>query len=190
MVKNKNNQAIWNKRIKKSTSELFQKIGSSINVDKRLFKEDIQASLVHVKMLHKQKIISSKVKNKIIKGLKKIEKQILQKKFIFNKKYEDIHMNIEKKLFQLIGDDAGFIHTARSRNDQVITDFKLWIKSSTGKLDKNLTKLIKTILKIANNNIQTIMPGFTHLKNAQPVSFAHYLLAYIEMLQRDKKKTI
>jgi len=188
MVRNKNNQAIWNKRIKKSTSELFQEIGSSINVDKRLFKEDIQASLAHVEMLHKQKIISSKVKNKIIKGLKKIEKQILQKRFIFNKKYEDIHMNIEKKLFQLIGDDAGFIHTARSRNDQVITDFKLWIKSSTGKLDKNLTKLIKTILKIANNNIQTIMPGFTHLKNAQPVSFAHYLLAYIEMLQRDKKK--
>ncbi|SVD12821.1 uncharacterized protein METZ01_LOCUS365675, partial [marine metagenome] len=188
MIRNKNNQAIWNKRIKKSTSELFQEIGSSINVDKRLFKEDIQASSAHVEMLHKQKIISSKVKNKIIKGLKKIEKQILQKKFIFNKKYEDIHMNIEKKLFQLIGDDAGFIHTARSRNDQVITDFKLWIKSSTGKLDKNLTKLIKTILKIANNNIQTIMPGFTHLKNAQPVSFAHYLLAYIEMLQRDKKK--
>jgi len=188
MVRNKNNQAIWNKRIKKNTSELFQEIGSSINVDKRLFKEDIQASLAHVEMLHKQKIISSKVKNKILKGLKKIEKQILQKQFIFNKKYEDIHMNIEKKLFQLIGDDAGFIHTARSRNDQVITDFKIWIKSSTGKLDKNLTKLIKTILKIANNNIQTIMPGFTHLKNAQPVSFAHYLLAYIEMLQRDKKK--
>jgi len=159
MARNKNNQAIWNKRIKKNTSKLFQEIGSSINVDKRLFKEDIQASLVHVEMLHKQKIISSKIKNKIIKGLKKIEKQILQKRFIFNKKYEDIHMNIEKKLFQLIGDDAGFIHTARSRNDQVITDFKLWIKSSTDKLDKNLTKLIKTILKIANNNIQTIMPG-------------------------------
>ena len=97
-------------------------------------------------------------------------------------------MNIEKRLFQIIGEEAGYIHTARSRNDQVITDFKLWIKSSTGKLDKNLTKLIKTILKIANNNIQTIMPGFTHLKNAQPVSFSHYLLAYIEMLQRDKKK--
>jgi len=188
MTRNKNNQAIWNKRIKKSSSELFQEIGSSINVDKRLFREDIQASLAHVEMLHKQKIISLKVKKKIIKGLKKIEKQILQKRFIFNKKYEDIHMNIEKKLFQLIGNDAGFIHTARSRNDQVITDFKLWIKSSTSKLDKNLTKLIKTILKMANNNIQTIMPGFTHLKNAQPVSFAHYLLAYIEMFQRDKKK--
>ena len=104
MTRNKSNQAIWNKRIKKSTSELFQEVGSSINVDKRLFKEDIQASLAHVEMLHKQKIISSKVKNKIIKGLKKIEKQILQKKFIFNKRYEDIHMNIEnliQNLYQL-----------------------------------------------------------------------------------------
>ena len=98
-------------------------------------------------------------------------------------------MNIEKRLFQLIGEDAGFIHTARSRNDQVITDFKLWIKLSTKQLDKNLTKLIKTILKISSNNILTIMPGFTHLKNAQPVSLAHYLLAYVEMFKRDKKKT-
>ena len=188
MAKNKNNQTIWSKRIKKNSSILFQELGSSINVDKRLFREDIRGSISHVEMLSRQKIISSKIKNKIVKGLNKIKKEISQKKFIFNKKYEDIHMNIEKKLFQLIGDDAGFIHTARSRNDQVITDFKLWIKSSTSKLDKNLTKLIKTILKIANNNIQTIMPGFTHLKNAQPVSFAHYLLAYIEMFQRDKKK--
>ena len=188
MTRNKNNQAIWSKRIKKNTSELFLEIGNSINVDKRLFKEDIQGSLVHVEMLYRQKIIPSKVKNKIIIGLKKIKKEILQKKFIFNKKHEDIHMNIEKRLFQLIGDDAGYIHTARSRNDQVVTDFKLWIKSSTTKLDKNLYKLIKTILKIANNNIHTIMPGFTHLKNAQPISLAHYLLAYVEMFERDKKR--
>ncbi len=99
-------------------------------------------------------------------------------------------MNIEKRLFQLIGEDAGFIHTARSRNDQVITDFKIWIKLSTKQLDKNLTKLIKTILKISSNNVLTIMPGFTHLKNAQPVSLAHYLLAYIEMFKRDKKRLL
>ena len=120
--------------------------------------------------------------------LKKIEKEILKKKFLFNKKYEDIHMNIEKRLFQLIGDDAGFIHTARSRNDQVITDFKLWTKSSTKKIDKKLNELIKTILKVAKNNVKTIMPGFTHLKNAQPISYAHYLLAYVEMFKRDKKR--
>ena len=175
MAKNKNNQTIWSKRIKMNSSILFRELGSSINVDKRLFREDIRGSISHVEMLCRQKIISSKIKNKIVKGLNKIKKEISQKKFIFNKKYEDIHMNIEKRLFLLIGNDAGFIHTARSRNDQVITDLKLWIKSSTNQIDNSLTKLIKTILKIANNNIKTIMPGFTHLKNAQPVSLAHYL---------------
>ena len=190
MNKNKNNQPIWNNRIKKNSSKVFQEIGSSINIDKRLFKEDIQGSLIHTEMLSKQKIISSKVKKKIIIGLKKIEKEIFQKKFIFKKEHEDIHINIEKRLFQLIGEDAGFIHTARSRNDQVITDFKLWIKFSNKQLDKNLTKLIKTILKISSNNVLTIMPGFTHLKNAQPVSLAHYLLAYIEMFKRDKKRLL
>ena len=188
MTKNKYNQAIWNKRMKKNSSLLFQKIGSSINIDKRLYKEDIKVSLIHVEMLCRQNIISQKIKTKIIKGLKKIEKEILRKKFFFNNKYEDIHMNIEKRLFELIGDDAGYVHTGRSRNDQVITDFKIWIKCSTKELDKNLSKLIKNILKIANNNVKTIMPGFTHLKNAQPVSLAHYLLAYVEMFQRDKKR--
>jgi len=188
MTKNKYNQAVWSNRIKKKSSSLFQEIGSSIDIDKRLFREDIMGSLAHIEMLNKQKIITPKIKNKLLKGLKKIEKEILQKKFIFNKKYEDIHMNIEKRLFQIIGEDAGFIHTARSRNDQVITDFKLWTKSSTKKIDKKLNDLIKTILKIAQNNIKTIMPGFTHLKNAQPVSLAHYLLAYVEMFQRDKKR--
>ena len=153
MAKNKNNQTIWSKRIKRNSSILFRELGSSINVDKRLFREDIRGSISHVEMLCRQKIISSKIKNKIVKGLNKIKKEISQKKFIFNKKYEDIHMNIEKRLFQLIGDDAGFIHTARSRNDQVITDFKIWIKSANNQLDKKLTKSIKTILKIANNNI-------------------------------------
>ena len=124
MRKNKNNQAIWGTRIKKSSSTLFQKVGNSIDIDKRLYKEDIQGSIAHVEMLFKQKIISFKIKNKIIYGLNKIEKEISNKKFEFNKKYEDIHMNIEKRLFQIIGDEAGYIHTARSRNDQVITDFK------------------------------------------------------------------
>ena len=125
MTKNKNNQAIWNTRVKKNTSNLFQKVGNSIDVDKRLYKEDIMGSIVHVEMLFKQKIISFKIKNKIIYGLKKIDKEIANKKFEFNKKYEDIHMNIEKRLFQIIGEEAGYIHTARSRNDQVITDFKI-----------------------------------------------------------------
>ncbi len=188
MIKNKYNQAIWNKRIKKKPSKLFQEIGSSIDIDKRLFKEDIIGSLAHVEMLSKQKIIKRRIKNKISSGLKKIEKEILKNSFFFDKKHEDIHMNIEKRLFQLIGEDAGFIHTARSRNDQVITDFKLWIKSSTKKIDRKINILIRSILKISGNNIETIMPGFTHLKNAQAVSLAHYLLAYVEMFHRDKKR--
>ena len=188
MAKNKNNQAIWNTRIKKNVSSLFQKIGNSIDIDKRLYKEDIKGSIAHVEMLFKQKIISFKVKNKIIYGLTKIEKEISKKKFEFNKKYEDIHMNIEKRLFQIIGEEAGYIHTARSRNDQVITDFKIWIRTSTKEINIAIDKVIKSTLKLAEKNIDTIMPGFTHLKNAQAISFAHYLMAYVEMFNRDKKR--
>ena len=188
MRKNKNNQAIWNTRIRKSSSTLFQKVGNSIDIDKRLYLEDIQGSIAHVEMLFKQKIISFKIKNKIIYGLNKIEKEISNKKFEFNKKYEDIHMNIEKRLFQIIGDEAGYVHTARSRNDQVITDFKIWMRSATKEINLNLDKVIKSTLKLAEKNINTIMPGFTHLKNAQAISFAHYLMAYVEMFNRDKKR--
>ena len=187
MAKNKNNQAIWNTRIKKQSS-LFQKIGNSIDIDKRLYKEDIAGSIAHVEMLFKQKIISFKIKNKIIYGLNKIEKEILKNKFEFNKKYEDIHMNIEKRLFQIIGEEAGYVHTARSRNDQVITDFKMWMKSATLEINKQIDKILKDTVKVAEKNIETIMPGFTHLKNAQPISFAHYLMAYVEMFGRDKKR--
>ena len=188
MAKNKNNQTIWNTRIKKRTSSLFQRIGNSIDIDKRLYKEDITGSISHVEMLFKQKIISFKIKNKIIYGLNKIEKEISNKKFEFNKKYEDIHMNIEKRLFQIIGEEAGYIHIARSRNDQVITDFKIWIKSAIKEINIELDKIIKSTLKLAEKNIDTIMPGFTHLKNAQAISFAHYLMAYVEMFNRDKKR--
>ncbi len=190
MAKNKNNQPIWNIRIKKKASTLFQKVGNSIDIDKRLYKEDIAGSIAHVEMLLKQKIISFKIKNKIIYGLQKIEREITKNKFEFNNEYEDIHINIEKKLFQIIGEDAGYIHTARSRNDQVITDFKIWIKSATKEINTNLDKVIKSTLKIAEKNIETIMPGFTHLKNAQPISLAHYFMAYVEMFKRDKKRFI
>jgi len=188
MAKNKNNQAIWSTRIKKEASSLFQKVGNSIDIDKKLYKEDIAGSVAHVEMLFRQKIISFKIKNKIIYGLDKIEKEIFKNKFEYNKKFEDIHMNIEKRLFQIIGDEAGYVHIARSRNDQVVTDFKMWMRSTTLEINKNLNKIIKTILDISEKNIDTIMPGFTHLKNAQAVSFAHYLMAYIEMFNRDKQR--
>ncbi len=188
MAKNKNNQAIWGTRIKKNSSNLFKKIGNSIDIDKRLYKEDILGSIAHVEMLFKQKIISFKVKNKIIYGLNKIIKEIVNNKFEFEKKYEDIHMNIEKRLFKIIGEDAGYVHTARSRNDQVITDFKIWIKTASKEIEINIDKVIKSSIKLAEKNIDTIMPGFTHLKNAQAISFGHYLMSYVEMFYRDKKR--
>ncbi len=188
MTKNKNNQPIWSSRIKKNSNNLFRKVGGSLDIDKRLFNEDISASIVHTEMLFKQKIINFKIKNKIVWGLNRIKNEIIKKKFPFDRNLEDIHMNIEKRLFDLIGEDAGFIHTARSRNDQVITDFKIWLKKSTYEITKTLDALISTILKVADKNIKTVMPGFTHLKNAQPISFAHYMMAYVEMFKRDKKR--
>jgi argininosuccinate lyase len=186
-MKNKN-KTVWSNRLKGKPSKSFQRIGSSINIDKRLYKQDIFASIVHTQMLIKQKIIPSKEGKKIISGLKKIKSQIDKGKFIFHEKYEDIHLNIEKKLFDIIGSSAGFMHTARSRNDQVVTDFKLWVKESSKDILRDITSVMKNIIKKAEQNVDTVMPGFTHLKNAQPVSFAHYLLAYYEMLNRDKKR--
>ncbi len=186
-MKNKN-KAIWGTRFNDRVSKTFEEIGSSIDVDKRLFEEDILGSIVHAQMLVKQKIIPKKKGDKIIKGLKKIGIEIRKNKFNFSKRYEDIHLNIEKRLFKIIGEDAGYLHIARSRNDQVITDFKLWTKKSSKEIIKNLNNLIKIFINKSQKNVQTIMPGFTHLKNAQPISFAHYLLAYVEMFKRDIKR--
>ena len=186
-MKNKN-KTVWSTRFSNTPSKIFERIGASINIDKRLFEEDILGSIIHAQMLMKQKIIAKKKGIKIIKGLKKIRNEIKKNKFIFKNKYEDIHLNIEKRLYEIIGDDAGYLHIARSRNDQVITDFKLWIKKSSKEIINNLNNLIENFIKKAERNINTIMPGFTHLKNAQPLSLAHYLLAYVEMFKRDKKR--
>ncbi len=186
-MKNKN-KTVWGARFKNPTSKIFEQFGASIDTDKRLFEEDIVGSIVHTQMLTKQKIIPNKKGKKIINGLQKIRNEIKKNKFLFNKKHEDIHQNIEKRLFEIIGSDAGYLHIARSRNDQVITDFKLWIKKSSKRVINNLYNLINSFLKKSESNIQTIMPGFTHMKNAQPISFAHYLLAYVEMFKRDQRR--
>ena len=182
------NKTVWSGRFKSSTSKSFQRIGASINVDKRLYEQDIFASKIHTQMLIKKKIIPAKEGKKILRGLEKIKGQIRRGKFVFKEKFEDIHLNIEKKLYEIIGNSAGYMHTARSRNDQVVTDFKLWVKDSSLILIKELNSLMKNIISKADKNVSTVMPGFTHLKNAQPVSFAHYLLAYYEMFKRDKKR--
>tara|TARA_B100000963_G_C22624703_1_gene671717 strand:+ start:1894 stop:3288 length:1395 start_codon:yes stop_codon:yes gene_type:complete len=179
---------IWGERMKSKPSYLLTKINASINVDKKLYSQDIKASIVHCKMLAKQKIIKKDISNKIIKGLKKIEKEIDQNKFKFSEFNEDIHLNIEDRLFKIIGNDAGFLHIARSRNDQVTTDFKIWTIEASKVLKTEIKNLIKALLKLAEKNKSLLMPGFTHLKNAQPVLFSHYLLAYVEMFKRDYKK--
>ena len=163
------NKTIWSNRFKYKTSQSFQKIGSSIHIDKRLYEEDIAASVVHTQMLMKQKIIKSEDGNKIINGLKKIKAQIDKGNFKFKEKYEDIHLNIEKALFEIIGPSAGFLHIARSRNDQVVTDFKLWIKEASIEITKDISVLMKNLIKKAEKNTDTVIPGLTHLKNAQPI---------------------
>ena len=188
MGKVRKNKSVWGSRITNETSYNFKKFGASIDIDKRLFREDIEASIVHVEMLCKQKIITLKIKNKIIWGLKKISNEIKKKKFHFNSRYEDIHMNIENRLFEIIGEEAGYLHTARSRNDQVITDLKLWLQKANKEIIKSLTTTIKILINNSEKHVYTVMPGFTHLKNAQPISLAHYLLAYVEMFNRDKKR--
>jgi argininosuccinate lyase len=130
MKKTKKN-SVWGTRMKSEVSSVLQAANSSIEIDKRLYQEDIQGSIAHCTMLAKRKIIDVKKSKNIIAGLKKIEQEINKKKFKFEIKNEDIHLNIEKRLFEIIGSDAGFLHTARSRNDQVTTDFKLWIKKSS-----------------------------------------------------------
>ena len=189
MKKNKKNiNPIWGNNFNKQSNPLLEKINSSIDFDKRLVFQDLRVSEVHSLMLKKKKIISSSEYKLIIKGLKKIKTLILNNKFKFNKKYEDIHMNIEIELHNLIGDTAEKLHTARSRNDQVVTDFKLWIIKATKEIYSKIGDLQKTIIKKAALHVKTILPGFTHLQSAQIVSLAHHLMAYYEMLKRDKDR--
>ena len=188
MKKKLNHNTVWGKRMKGKTNNILLETNASIDVDKELYNEDIDASIIHCKMLAKQRVIPTKISKKIINCLEKIRREIKSKKFKFSKKHEDIHLNIENRLFQLIGPDAGYLHTARSRNDQVTTDFKLWIIKSAKSLKQDIKKVIYDLVISAKKNIDVIMPGFTHLKNAQPVLFSHYMLAYVEMLKRDLKK--
>ena len=177
-----------NVHFSKGPSEILDAINTSIDIDQRLYKEDITGSIAHARMLGKQKIINKKEQSAIVSGLKAIERDIEKNKVVFSKKLEDIHMNIESLLFKKIGKIAGKLHTARSRNDQVVTDFKLWVKEASNEIIKDISAVMRNLIKKAEKNTDTVMPGLTHLKNAQPISFAHYLLSYYEMLKRDKKR--
>ena len=177
-----------NVHIKKGPSKLLEKINSSIDIDSRLYKEDIFGSIAHAKMLIKTKIISSSEGKKIIIGLNQVLEDIEKGKAKFKKKYEDIHMNIEVLLHNQIGSLAGKLHTARSRNDQVVTDFKIWIKNNAIKIDKSCKNFQKSLIDVAKKNTLTVMPGYTHLQVAQPISLSHHCLAYVEMIGRDRSR--
>ncbi len=175
----------WGGRFAGGPAEVMQQINASIDVDKRLYKEDIEGSQAHAAMLVKQGILTKKDGAAIADGLNRIRGEIDQGKFEFSVALEDIHMNVEARLKDLIGDAAGRLHTARSRNDQVATDFRLWVRRAIDDLTIELKDLIHALIDRADEHAATIMPGYTHLQPAQPVTFGHHLLAYVEMLGRD-----
>ncbi len=177
-----------NVHFSKGTSTLLDDINASIDVDKRLYKEDIAGSIAHAKMLGRQKIISKRDSAKLISGLRSIQSDIEKNKVKFSSKLEDIHMNIESLLSKKIGKVSEKLHTARSRNDQVVTDLKLWIKNNSSELDIELKRFQKILINISKKNTFTIMPGYTHLQIAQPITLAHHLLAYVEMIGRDRSR--
>ena len=176
---------IWGGRFKNITNKKVEEFSSSLDTDKNLYAFDIQGSIAHVEMLSKQKIVSVSDKRKIVKSLNQIRKQIEKGRFEFAVELEDIHMNIEQAVTKRIGNAGKKVHTARSRNDQVVTDVKLYIKDSMGDLRKDLVVLEKNIVKNAEKNLGLAIPFYTHLQSAQPVLVSHYLLAFFEMFLRD-----
>ena len=182
--------AIWNSRFKKELDETALKFSSSIDIDGKLYSEDIEGSKAHVKMLMKQKIISISDGKAIIKALDEIFNEIKNGKLKFDWRKEDIHSLIEERLVEKIGEKGKRLHTARSRNDQVALDERLYIRKEIINLIKFITNFQKTLLKKAETNKETIIPGYTHLQRAQPILFAHHLLAYVSMLERDKERLI
>ena len=178
--------ALWGGRFAVGPAAIMERINASIDVDWRLYKQDIAASRAHCQMLVECRIISAGDGDAILKGLDTVEAEIDGGTFVFNAKLEDIHMNVEARLKDLIGAPAGRLHTARSRNDQVATDFRLWVRDALDTLDEGLKALQCGLLDRAEEHAETIMPGFTHLQTAQPVTFGHHLLAYVEMFERDR----
>ncbi|MDV7703882.1 argininosuccinate lyase [Leuconostoc suionicum] len=179
---------LWGGRFTAKAAEWVDEFGASIHFDQKMAAEDIEGSIAHAKMLGKQGIISTEESEKIVAGLKIINEELIAGKIEFDVKNEDIHMNIESLLTEKIGPVAGKLHTARSRNDQVATDFHLWVKHRLPHVLEYLTELQEELLTLATTHAGTIMSGYTHLQHAQPITYGHYLLAYFEMFQRDYER--
>jgi argininosuccinate lyase len=178
--------ALWGGRFAAGPSAVMEKINPSIGFDRKMYRQDISGSIAHAAMLARQRIISGADARAIIAGLKKVEAEIAAGKFEFKVALEDIHMNVEARLAELIGARAGRLHTARSRNDQVALDVKLWVRDAIDDVDAALKSLQAVLIDRAEEHAGTLMPGFTHLQPAQPVTFGHHLMAYVEMIGRDR----
>lgn len=181
-------EKLWGGRFTEAGAKWVDEFGASIGFDQELAQEDLTGSLAHVKMLKKTGILSAQDADQIVAGLESLEQQLKDGKLKFSVENEDIHLNLEKILTDQIGSVAGKLHTARSRNDQVATDFHLYVKNRIPEVVGELKELQKVIVTMAEQNIETIMPGYTHLQHAQPISYAHYLLAYFDMFQRDVER--
>ncbi len=177
---------MWGGRFEAGPAAIMREITPSIDFDKRLAAEDLAGSRAHCRMLATEGIISKDDGQAILDGLTAIEKEISEGTFVFKRELEDIHLNIEARLAELIGPAAGRLHTARSRNDQVVTDFRLWVRSACDRADQGLLALQRALVAQVEKHVETIMPGFTHMQVAQPVTFGHHLLAYVEMFGRDR----
>ncbi|MGE5515606.1 MAG: argininosuccinate lyase [Bacteroidota bacterium] len=178
--------SMWGGRFAGGPAAIMQRINASIDFDQRLYAQDIRGSQAHCKMLVKQGIITAADGDAILAGLATVLQEIESGKFPFSVALEDIHMNVEARLAELIGEAAGRLHTARSRNDQVATDFRLWVRDALDGMDVALKGLIAALLERADEHAGTVMPGFTHLQAAQPVTMGHHLMAYVEMIGRDR----
>ena len=178
--------ALWGGRFAAGPSAIMERINASIGFDRRLADQDIAGSKAHAAMLADQGIISRADADTILDGLHRVSEEIASGAFRFKTELEDIHMNVEARLAELIGPAAGRLHTARSRNDQVATDFRLWVRDAMDRADVGLRALQAALIEQAERHCDTVMPGFTHLQSAQPVTFGHHMLAYVEMFGRDR----
>lgn len=179
---------MWGGRFDAAPREIVAKMGESISYDKRMYKQDILGSQAHAKMLAKQAIIPQDDANAIVKGLEEVKSEIESGKFVWSPVLEDVHMNIENRLTELIGSAGARLHSGRSRNDQVATDIRLYLRDEVDVIHDYIVEVQRSLVTLASENTDTILPGFTHLQHAQPIVLAHYLLAYTEMLERDRSR--
>lgn len=185
----RNNENFVRGRFKEDISDLTADFTASLDIDKKFAEFDIEGSLAHLEALFKAGLVTEDEKNKIKDGLSVISEELKSNKFKFDKRYEDIHINIEKRLIELIGGAGEKLHTGRSRNDQVSLDFRLYVKNEIKKIADALICLRSELIKKAKDNVETFLPGYTHMQHAQPVSLAHHLLAYYEMFT-DRKSVV